>query len=65
MKGRQIRFKGSSDLLGIIAKDGGFYWLIHPVIRNNGKGPEPIDYTKVVCVPKWNTEIINNGGLEI
>lgn len=63
MIGQQLRYTGARESLGIIAKDGGFYWLVHPVIAGDKKGDNVIDYTRVVCHPKWSTKIINDGGL--
>lgn len=60
MMGQLLKYIGSDTVLGEIAKDGGFYWLVHPYIETTKK-QKVIDPTKVVCHAKWTTEIIKRG----
>lgn len=49
-----IKYYGSDDWLGEVAADAGFYWLVH--IYREEKNKRKID-PRLVCIPKWCTEI--------
>lgn len=61
MKGKLIKYIGATEPLGEIEKGDSFYWRVHPIIKT--EKTQTIDYRRVVCHPKWNTEIINDGGI--
>lgn len=56
---KQIKYIGSEHILGEIARDSGFYWLIHPYIEDN-RGRVVLDVTRVIAHPKWSTEQITD-----
>lgn len=61
-KGRLLKYIGDDYILGEISTEDAYYWRIHPFITVENKKPI-IDYTRVVCHPKWSTEIVKEEGI--
>lgn len=56
---RLLKFIGSSDVLGEIARECKYYYLVYPYTEGS-KGKYYFDYSRVVAHSKWNTTIIND-----
>lgn len=54
-----LKYIGSADILGEIAKEQKYYYLVYPY-REAAKGKKFFDYSRTVAHPKWNTQIIND-----
>lgn len=54
-----LKFIGSADILGEIARECKYYYLVYPY-REAAKGKYFFDYSRVVAHSKWNTIIIND-----
>jgi len=64
-KGKLLKYIGDDYILGEISREDAYYWRVHPVIRNESRKKEDrvIDYHRVVCFPKWSTEIVKEEGI--
>lgn len=54
-----LKFIGSPDILGEIAREQKYYYLVYPY-REGAKGKHYFDYSRVIAHSKWNTQIIND-----
>lgn len=65
-KGKLLKYIGDDYILGEIEREDSYYWIIHPIVKNDSHKKENVvvDYRRVVCFPKWSTEVIEIGGLK-